>query len=163
MGSGLEVGAPAPDFDLPTDDGGRLRLSSLGGRWVVLFFYPKALTPGCTTEACGFRDAYDRLRELGAEIVGISHDPVDRLQRFREKHALTFPLASDTERRATEAYGVYGLKKFMGREYMGIHRTTFLIDPQGRIARIWRKVRVKDHPEQVVAELEEMIAAGPSA
>jgi peroxiredoxin Q/BCP len=152
------VGAAAPDFTLPADQGGEVRLSGLAGRWVVLFFYPKALTPGCTTEACGFRDAYAELGELGAEVLGLSHDPVDKLQKFRAKHELTFPLLSDTEHAVTEAYGVYGLKKFMGREYMGIHRTTFLIGPDGRIARVWPKVRVKDHVEEVVTALKELKA-----
>jgi len=152
----LDEGDLAPDFDLPTDDGARVKLSGLRGRWVVLFFYPKALTPGCTTEACGFRDAYGRLGELGAEILGLSHDPVEKLKKFRAKHQLNFPLLSDPERVVTEGYGVYGLKKFMGREYMGIHRMTFLIDPEGRIAKIWRKVRVKDHADEVVGELERL-------
>ncbi len=149
----LEPGAAAPDFDLPADDGGRIRLSSLKGKWIVVFFYPKALTPGCTTEACGFRDAYAELQDLDAEVLGISHDPVPKLQKFREKNGLTFPLLSDVEHSVTAAYGVYGLKKFMGREYMGIKRTTFLIDPEGRIAKVWPKVRVKDHVADVVAEL----------
>ena len=154
----LGEGVKAPDFSLSTDEGGEVRLHGLEGRWVVLFFYPKALTPGCTTEACGFRDAYAELGKLGAEVLGVSHDPVDKLQKFRAKHELTFPLLSDTEHAVTDAYGVYGMKKFMGREYMGIHRTTFLIDPKGRIARVWPKVRVKDHVEEVVTALKELKA-----
>lgn len=149
----LAEGTAAPDFELEADDGRRLRLSDLRGRWVVLFFYPKALTPGCTTEACGFRDAYREMQELGAEVLGVSHDPVARQRRFKEKHELSFPLLSDPEHRVTGAFGVYGLKKFMGREHMGIHRTTFLIDPEGRIAKVWRKVKVKDHPAEVLEEL----------
>ncbi len=146
-------GSAAPDFELPSDDGQQIRLSSLKGKWVVLFFYPKALTPGCTTEACGFRDAYAELQDLGAEVLGLSHDPIPKLQKFREKNGLTFPLLSDVEHEATTAYGVYGLKKFMGREYMGIKRTTFLIDPEGRIAKVWKQVRVKDHVDEVLSEL----------
>jgi thioredoxin-dependent peroxiredoxin len=152
----LSKGEQVPDFTLPTDEGDEVRLRGLKGRWVVLFFYPKALTPGCTTEACGFRDAYAELGELGAEVLGVSHDPVEKLKKFRAKHELTFPLLSDTEHEVTEAYGVYGLKKFMGREYMGIHRATFLIDPKGRIARAWPKVRVKDHVAEVVTALKEL-------
>ncbi|HHQ48295.1 MAG TPA: thioredoxin-dependent thiol peroxidase [Acidobacteria bacterium] len=155
----VDIGHPAPDFELPSDQGATYRLSDLRGRWVVLFFYPKAMTPGCTTEACGFRDAYGELKELGAEVLGISHDSVERLVRFRDKHGLTFPLLSDPEHRVTEAYGVYALKKMAGREYMGIVRSTFLIDPEGTIAAVWRKVRVKGHVDQVVARLKELSAA----
>lgn len=159
MSTGPASGDPAPTFRLPSDEGHEIDLTELRGRWVVLFFYPKAMTPGCTTEACGFRDAYDGLRELGAEVLGISHDPVAKLARFRAKHELSFPLLADEEHVATEAYGVYGMKKFMGREFMGIHRRTFLIDPDGRVARVWPKVRVKDHVEEVVAALRELQAA----
>lgn len=149
----LPEGREAPDFELEADDGRAVRLSDLRGRWVVLFFYPKAMTPGCTTEACGFRELHDEIVATGAAVLGVSHDSVDRQRRFKEKHGLNFPLLSDPEHRVTEAFGVYGLKKFMGREHMGIHRMTFLIDPEGRIAKVWRKVKVKDHPVEVLEEL----------
>ncbi len=158
MTAGLGIGDPAPDFELESDQGGTVRLSELRGRWAVLFFYPKAMTPGCTTEACDFRDAHAGLRSMGAEVLGISHDSVDRLKRFREKNSLSFPLLSDPEHRVTEAYGVYALKKMAGREYMGIVRSTFLIDPEGKIAALWRKVRVKGHVEQVLGKLQELTA-----
>jgi len=154
----LEIGQQAPDFELPSDKGAMVRLSDLRGRWVVLFFYPKAMTPGCTTEACDFRDAHAGLQSLGAEVLGISHDSAERLVRSREKNGLNFPLLSDPEHQVTEAYGVYGLKKMAGREYMGVVRSTFLIDPEGRIAAAWRKVRVKGHVEQVLAKLQELRA-----
>jgi len=160
VSGGPAVGEAAPTFRLPSDEGREVDLAELCGRWVVLFFYPKALTPGCTTEACGFRDAYKTLQEMGVEVLGISHDPVTKLAKFRAKHELSFPLLSDEQHQATEAYGVYGLKKFMGREYMGIHRRTFLIDPEGRIAKVWPKVRVKDHATEVVEALRELTAAG---
>ena len=145
-------GADAPDFALAADDGGIVRLSDLRGQWVVLFFYPKALTPGCTTEACDFRDLLGDLAAAGVAVLGISHDPVDTLRRFRARHDLSYPLLSDVEHEVTQAYGVYGLKKFMGREFMGIFRTTFLIDPEGRVVRVWPKVKVKNHAAEVLAE-----------
>ncbi len=154
----LPEGAKAPSFELEADNGTIVRLADLKGRWVVVFFYPKALTPGCTTEACGFSDLYGQIEALGAEVLGISHDPVERQRRFKEKHGLSLTLLADPEHRATEAFGVYGLKKFMGREHMGIHRMTFLVDPEGEIAKVWRKVRVKDHPAEVLEELRSRLA-----
>ena len=148
-------GDTAPDFVLATDDGGEIRLSGLRGRWVVVFFYPKAMTPGCTTEACDFESAYDELGAMGAEVLGISHDAPERLARFRAKHGFRFPLLSDPGHEVTGAWGVYGKKKMAGREYMGIIRSTFLVDPGGRIARVWSPVRVKGHVEQVVTALRE--------
>ena len=125
----------------------------------MLFFFPKAMTPGCTTEACGFRDLFGEIEALGATVYGISHDPVERQRRFRAKHDLPYRLLADPERQVTSAFGVYGPKRFMGRESMGIHRTTFLVDPEGRIARTWRKVRVKDHPAEVLEALRENIGS----
>ena len=159
MPTNLKPGDPAPDFTLPTDDGGEVRLADLRGRWVVVFFYPKAMTPGCTTEACDFETAYDHLQALGAEVLGISHDPPERLRRFRDKHGFRFPLLSDPEHRVTGAWGVYGKKKMAGREYMGIIRSTFLVDPDGTIARVWSPVRVKGHVRQVVEALAEATGA----
>jgi len=167
--TGLEIGAAAPDFTLPSDEGVDVSLSGLRGRWVVLFFYPKAMTPGCTTEACGFRDVHAQLRSMGAEVLGISHDSIERLRRFREKNGLDYPLLSDPEHRVTGAYGVYGPKKMAGREYMGIIRSTFLIDPEGRIQEVWRKVRVRvkrkggevKHAEIVLQRLKELQGKAP--
>ncbi len=157
MATPVQVGDPAPDFALPTDDGREVRLADLRGRWVVVFFYPKAMTPGCTTEACEFDAAYGGLQEMGAEVLGISHDSPERLQRFRAKHGFRFPLLSDPEHRVTTAWGVHGKKKMAGREYMGIIRSTFLVDPEGRIARVWSPVRVKGHVDQVVTALRELM------
>ncbi len=152
----LAEGTPAPPFELTADDGRTVRLEDLRGRWVILYFYPRAMTPGCTTEACGFRDTGAELRDLGAEVVGVSPDPPERLARFRERHGLDFVLLADPEHRVAEAYGVWGPKKFMGREREGVHRTTFLIDPEGRVARVWRRVRVQDHAAEVAAALRQL-------
>ena len=152
MPTSLSEGDQAPGFELLGDDGGTTRLSDLRGSWVALFFYPKALTPGCTTEACGFRDLHGELVAAGVRVLGISHDPVDKLDRFRAKHGLEYPLLSDEQHVATEAFGVHGLKKFMGREFMGIFRTTFLIDPQGVVARVWPRVKVQSHAAEVLEE-----------
>jgi len=163
MTAQIEIGDRAPDFELSSDLGETVRLEDLRGRWIVLFFYPKAMTPGCTTEACDFQDVHFQLRSMGAEILGISPDSTERLQRFRKKNGLGFPLLSDPEHRAAEAYGVWSLKKMAGREYMGIVRSTFLIDPEGRIAAVWRKVRVKDHVKRVLSKLEELRAESGTA
>lgn len=152
----LPEGAPVPEFELEADDGSVVSSGSLRGRRAVLFFFPKAMTPGCTTEACGFRDVFGELEAAGATVLGISHDSVERQRRFREKHGLPYRLLADPERKVTTAFGVYGPKKFMGRESMGIHRMTFLVDPGGRIAKVWRKVRVKDHPAEVLEALREL-------
>ena len=146
----LPEGAPVPGFSLEADDGSVVTDRDLRGRWTVLFFFPKAMTPGCTTEACGFRDVFAELEAAGAAVFGISHDSVERQRRFRAKHGLPYRLLADPDRKVTTAFGVYGPKRFMGRETMGIHRTTFLVDPEGRIARVWRSVRVKDHPAEVL-------------
>ncbi len=146
----VEIGGPAPDFTLPRDGGGELTLSSLQGKTVVLYFYPKDDTSGCTREACDFRDAYARFTEIGAEIVGISRDSVRRHDRFKAKHNLPFPLVSDETGAVCEAYGVWVEKSMYGRKYMGIERSTFLIDETGRIRRIWRKVKVRGHVDEVL-------------
>ena len=153
----LPEGSPVPSFELAADDGSTVSSDSFKGQWTVLFFFPKAMTPGCTTEACGFRDLFGEIEALGATVYGISHDSVERQRRFREKHGLPYRLLADPERQVTAAFGVYGPKKFMGRESMGIHRMTFLVDPEGRIAKVWRKVRVKDHPAEVLEALREAL------
>ena len=147
----LEVGDKAPDFDMPTDGGGRVTLGDLQGKRVVLYFYPRDDTPGCTTEACAFRDAMPDFDKLDAVIIGVSKDTVAKHDKFKAKYDLPFTLASDEDGSVCEAYGVWQLKKFMGRESMGIVRSTFLIGPDGRIQEIWRKVKVKEHADAVLA------------
>jgi len=148
----LEVGDPAPDFTLPGDGGTDVSLKALKGRKVVLYFYPKDSTPGCTTEACAFRDAVPDFRGAGAEVVGVSKDSVKRHDSFKAKYELPFRLVADTDGTLCEAYGVWQEKVNYGRKYMGIVRSTFLIDQKGRIAAVWRNVRVKGHAEAVLEE-----------
>jgi peroxiredoxin Q/BCP len=145
-----ETGSPAPDFDLPTDGGGRLRLSSLRGRKVVLYFYPKDDTEGCTAEAIAFNRLRGKFAAARTEIVGFSADSTKSHDKFKAKHGLEFPLVSDEEKAVLEAYGLWVEKSMYGRTFMGIERTTVLLDAEGRIARIWRKVRVAGHAEEVL-------------
>ena len=146
----LDVGDKAPDFSLPTDGGGTLSLKDLKGKTVVLYFYPKDMTPGCTTEAQDFRDLAKQFEKAGAVVVGASKDSVKRHDNFKAKHDLNFQLVSDEEGTLCEAYGVWQLKKFMGREFMGIVRATFVIDGKGNIAKVWPKVKVKGHAQEVL-------------
>ena len=146
----LSVGDIAPDFDLPTDGGGRLKLSSLRGKKVVLYFYPKDSTPGCTTEARNFRDRIKDFEKTGAVIVGASKDSVKRHDNFKSKQSLPFTLVSDVEGRLCDAYGVWVRKKLFGLEYMGIERATVRIDEKGVIRGIWRKGKVKGHADAVL-------------
>lgn len=145
-----EVGQDAPDFTLPADGGGTVRLSALRGRPVVLYFYPKDDTPGCTKEACGFRDAMPAFTGIDAEIIGISKDNVSSHDKFKAKHALPFVLASDAEGTVCEDYGVWIEKSMYGRKYMGIERATFLIDGDGKVRGVWRKVKVPGHVDAVL-------------
>lgn len=147
----VDVGDKAPAFDMPTDGGGRIKLADLKGRKVVLYFYPRDDTPGCTTEACGFRDAMPDFSKIDATIIGVSKDTVAKHDKFKAKYDLPFTLASDDDGSVCAAYGVWQLKKFMGRELMGIVRSTFLIDEKGLIEAVWRKVKVKDHVAEVLA------------
>lgn len=146
----LSAGDKAPAFDLPTDGDSRLALKDLKGKKVALFFYPKASTPGCTNEAKDFTALAKDFAKAGVEVVGASKDSVKRQDNFKAKNALTMALLSDEEGTLCEAYGVWVLKKNYGREYMGIERATFLIDEKGKIAQVWRKVRVKGHAEAVL-------------
>ncbi|MAW59744.1 MAG: thioredoxin-dependent thiol peroxidase [Planctomycetes bacterium] len=155
----LEEGKRAPAFTLPSTEGGSFRLTEHRGRWVVAYFYPKDLTPGCTTEAENFRDALASFEDLGALVVGISPDPLERHERFVEKHDLNFPLLVDRDAKVASKYGVWRTKKNYGREYLGIVRSTFLIDPSGKVARLWDNIRVKGHVEKVLAALEEELEA----
>lgn len=146
----VDVGDEAPDFTLATDGGGTLKLSGLRGRKVVLYFYPKDDTPGCTKEACGFRDALPDFTAADAVIVGVSPDNAAKHDKFKAKYDLPFTLAADTDKTAAEAYGVWIEKSMYGRKYMGVDRSTFLIGEDGRIKAAWRNVKVPGHVEAVL-------------
>lgn len=150
-----KVGHEAPNFELLTDEGEPLRLSDLRGKTIVLYFYPRADTPGCTKEACGFRDDYSAYEERGVLILGVSPDTVADQSKFKEKYELPFTLLDDTDHKVSEAYGVWGLKKFMGKEYMGVMRTTFLIGPKGTILRVFEKVKPAEHSQEILAALDQ--------
>lgn len=149
----LREGDPAPDFQAAVTGGATLSLSSLRGRSVVLYFYPKDDTPGCTKEACGFRDEHDAFERLGAVVLGVSPDPVKAHDKFTQKFRLPFPLVSDPDHAIAEAYGVWGEKVFMGRRYLGVHRVTFLIGSDGHLRRIWPSVKPEVHAAEVLEAL----------
>ena len=149
----LKEGDLAPDFTANTSGGGQISLAALKGRHVVLYFYPKDDTPGCTKEACGFRDQFRAFEEKGAVVLGVSTDSVEKHDKFTSKFKLPFPLLADPDKKIVEAYGVWGEKKFMGRKYLGTHRVTFLIGPDGRIKKIWPKVTPEEHPAEVLAAI----------
>ena len=146
----LDIGDTAPDFTLPRDGGGEISLNGLRGGAVVLFFYPRDDTSGCTKEAIGFTALADRFQAAGATVLGVSKDTVAKHDKFRDKHSLGVPLLSDAEAETCEAYGVWKEKSMYGKKFFGIERTTFLIGADGRIARIWRKVKVPGHAEDVL-------------
>lgn len=148
--SNLQLGELAPDFELPEAGGKMVRLSDFRGQYVVLYFYPKDMTPGCTTQACDFRDFSPEFSRQGAVIIGISADDTRRHQRFIEKHELPFMLLSDVDHVVSEQYGVWQLKRMYGREFYGIVRSTFVIGKDGELLMEWRKVRVKNHVEEVL-------------
>jgi peroxiredoxin Q/BCP len=152
----MKVGSQAPDFTLATDAGAQLKLSSLRGKKVVLYFYPKADTPGCTREACSFRDEMPRIEAADTVVLGASPDPVKAIAKFKQKYALPFVLLADVDHAAAEKYGVWVEKSMYGRMYMGIERTTFVIDRKGRIAKIFPRVKVDGHTEEVLAALSEI-------
>lgn len=147
----VETGKPAPDFTLPKAGGGTVTLSALKGRKVIVYFYPKADTSGCTKEACGFNDALPEFEGVDAEIIGISKDPVPALNKFAAKYSLTFTLASAKDDDTVERYGAWVEKSMYGRKYMGIDRSTVLVDEQGIVRGLWRGVRVPGHVEAVLA------------
>ncbi len=149
----LQPGDPAPDFTATATDGSTVTLASLRGRHVVLYFYPKDDTPGCTREACAFRDVHDAFGKRGAVVLGVSVDPVRAHQKFTAKYRLPFPLLADEDRKIVTAYGVWGEKVFMGRRYEGTHRVTFHIGPDGRIAHVWPQVKPETHAAEVLAAL----------
>lgn len=153
MADWLEEGTKAPDFTLSAEDGSKVRLSGLKGAPVVLYFYPKDDTPGCTREACAFRDRQTALKKLGAVVLGVSPDTVTSHVKFRDKYKLNFPLLADTDHKVAEKYGAWREKNMYGKKSMGIQRSTFLIDAEGRIAKLWKRVQVDGHDEQVLEAL----------
>jgi len=153
MTARLEPGDPAPDFDLADDAGGRLRLADLRGHQVVLYAYPAAMTPGCTKQACDFRDSLDALAAAGITVVGISPDSPEKLARFRAKEGLTFPLVSDPDKSVLAAYGAFGEKSLYGRTVVGVIRSTFVIDAEGRIERAMYNVKATGHVAKLRREL----------
>jgi peroxiredoxin Q/BCP len=155
----IEQGTPAPDFTLPDQDGQDVTLSSLRDRTVVLYFYPKADTPGCTTQACGIRDHRADYEAAGAVVLGVSPDPVSAVKQFADKQSLNFRLLADEDHAVCERYGVWGEKSMYGKTSMGVQRSTFIIDPEGVVARVFPKVSPKTHDEVVLAALGELAAA----
>ena len=146
----VDEGKKAPDFTGPTDGGGKLKLSELRGKPVVLYFYPKDDTSGCTAEACSFRDNAAAFKKLKAQVVGVSKDSVASHDKFKKKYDLNFPLVSDSDGKICEKYGTWVEKSLYGRKYMGIDRSTFLVDKTGTVARVWRKVKVPGHVAEVL-------------
>lgn len=153
----LNVGAKAPLFCLQNENDDEVCLEDFLGKWIVIYFYPKDMTPGCTTEACDFTESFHEFKDMNAEIIGISPDAPKSHSRFREKYNLEHILLSDPEHVVLEKYGVWQLKKMYGKEYMGVVRSTFLVDPQGKITKIWEKVKVKNHVEEVKGSLNDLI------
>lgn len=152
-----KIGNKAPAFTLLNQHGEKVTLSSFAGKKnVVLYFYPKALTPGCTTQACGIRDSKKELEDLDTVVFGVSPDPVDKLVRFIDKHELNFDLLSDEGHAIADKYGVWGLKKFMGKEFMGLIRTTFIIGKDGRLLKVMDKFKTKTHHEDLLVTLGEL-------
>ena len=149
----VHEGDPAPAFEAKPTSGETIRLADLKGKDVVLYFYPKDDTPGCTKEACSFRDAYGEFKNKGAVVLGVSPDPAKAHDKFTQKFNLPFPLLLDEEKKIINAYGVWGQKSFMGRKYMGVYRVTFLIGKDGRIKKIWPDVKPEDHANEVLAAL----------
>jgi peroxiredoxin Q/BCP len=156
MADWVEAGKKAPDFTLPADDGTKVKLSGLRGQPVVVYFYPRDDTPGCTREACSMRDRKDDLARLGAKVLGISPDNVQSHGKFRDKFSLNFPLLADTEHRVAQQYGAWREKTRFGKTSMGIQRSTFLIDADGVVRKVWKNVNVDGHDGQVVKALEEL-------
>jgi peroxiredoxin Q/BCP len=150
----LEPGDKAPDFTLPADDGSHMALADFEGKRVVLYFYPKDDTSGCTTQACDLRDSLPAIDTKGAVVLGVSPDPVSSHEKFRDKYDLNFPLLADEDHAVAEAYGVWKEKSMYGRKYWGVERTTFILDEEGVIREVWRRVRPKGHAERVVEALE---------
>lgn len=158
-GKGIEIGAAAAPFELPDQDGEMVRLADLSGQWVVLYFYPRDDTPGCTVEACEFSEGIEAFRGLDAVVLGCSPDPPERHRKFIAKHGLDLRLLSDPGHEAMESYGAWGEKKLYGKTSMGVIRSTVIIDPRGRVAHHWKKVQAKGHAAKVRERLEELQSA----
>lgn len=156
----VEVGKTAPDFSALASNGETVSLSDFRGKNVVLYFYPKDMTPGCTTEACDFRDRYEEFNDLDVVILGVSTDSIERHKKFIEKHTLPFLLLSDENHTVCELYDAWKLKKNFGKEYMGIERSTFLIDPTGTVVKEWNKVKVDGHVEEALLTLKSLVTEG---
>jgi peroxiredoxin Q/BCP len=146
----VDVGDSAPDFSMPASGGRTVALKDYKGRPFVLYFYPKADTPGCTKEACAFQEALPQLGRLGVDVIGVSPDPMKPIEKFAEKYALTFPLASDPDQTVASAYGTWVEKSMYGRKYMGMDRATFLVGRDGKVKAVWRKVKVEGHAKAVM-------------
>lgn len=153
--SPIEVGQPVPDFTLPGSNGQDVSLSDFRGKKVVIYFYPKDMTPGCTTQSCDFRDFHGGFKEYNTEVIGISPDDLKSHDKFIDKHQLPFLLLADVEHEAAEKFGVWKPKKMFGKEFMGIERSTFLVDEAGKLIKEWRKVKVSGHVEEVLAAVKE--------
>ncbi|MBM7619582.1 peroxiredoxin Q/BCP [Bacillus tianshenii] len=151
----VETGKKAPDFSIEATNGEKVKLSDYKGKNVILYFYPKDMTPGCTTQACDFRDQHENFSELDTVILGVSPDPLSKHEKFIEKHGLPFLLLVDEDHKVAELYDVWKLKKNFGKEYMGIERSTFIIDKEGQLVKEWRKVKVKGHVEEALAYIKE--------
>ena len=158
MSEFIEPGQKAPAFTLATDSGEKVKLADLAGSPVVLYFYPKDDTPGCTKEACNFRDRIGEIQQHGAKVFGVSPDDAKSHQKFREKYTLNFPLLVDTDHKVAEKYGAWREKNMYGKKSMGIQRSTFLIGPDGKVVKVWKKVSVDGHDDQVIAALAELSA-----
>jgi thioredoxin-dependent peroxiredoxin len=152
----FSVGTKAPDFTLLDQDGKEHTLSSYVGRWVLLYFYPKDMTPGCTKEACMLRDTFPRFEQVHAHVFGVSADSVESHKKFRDAYKLPFPLLSDHEKKMIETYGAWGEKKMMGKTFMGIKRMSYLIDPEGVVKKVYEQVKPEVHAEEVLADLKEL-------
>lgn len=157
MSDWIEEGAKAPAFTAATDDGSKVKLSGFKGSPVVLYFYPKDDTPGCTKEACAFRDRQSELKKLGAVVLGVSPDDVASHAKFRDKFELNFPLLADPEHKIAEAYGAWREKNMYGKVSMGVQRSTFLIDGDGKVAKVWKRVQVDGHDQQVIDALHALL------
>ena len=149
----LNVGNKAPEFSLKDQEGKIHSLANYLGKWVLVYFYPKDMTPGCTKEACGVRDNFGAFEKLNAVVLGVSADSVESHKKFAEKYNLPFPLLADEEKKIVKDYGVWGPRKFMGKEFLGIHRMSFLIDPSGKIAKVYPKVKAEQHAQEVLEDL----------
>lgn len=153
----LKLGKKAPAFSLPDQDGNVHTLSDYLGKWILLYFYPKDDTPGCTKEACMIRDHWPKFKKLGIQVFGVSVDPVKRHAKFVEKYDLPFTLLADEEKKVVQKYGVWGEKKFMGRTYVGTSRVSYLIDPEGTIAKVYEDVKPAEHAEEVLRDLKRLM------